>query len=124
MADLPGDASRLIQRANGYVATVKAGEVTFVQGEDTGARPGRLLAAPGDRPHRCCRRVLGTLYERDWARIGSFFGPDSIYYDVPTGPATAARGPATSRPGSGSASSPSPGTSTDRARSRRGRADW
>jgi len=34
-----------------------------------------------------------ALYDRDWPRIRSFFGPDSIYYDVPTGPSTAAKGP-------------------------------
>ena len=34
-----------------------------------------------------------ALYARDWTRIRSFFGPDSIYYDVPTGPTTAAKGP-------------------------------
>ena len=41
--DLPGGASRLIQRAEGYVATICAGEVTLVEGEDTGARPGALI---------------------------------------------------------------------------------
>ncbi|HZN15925.1 MAG TPA: amidohydrolase family protein, partial [Acidimicrobiales bacterium] len=41
--DLPGDARRFVQRAEGYVATVKGGAVTFENGEDTGARPGRLL---------------------------------------------------------------------------------
>jgi N-acyl-D-aspartate/D-glutamate deacylase len=41
--DLPGGASRLIQRAEGYAATVKSGLVTFEAGEDTGARPGTLL---------------------------------------------------------------------------------
>jgi len=41
--DLPGGASRFVQRADGYVATVKAGEVTFAGGEHTGAVPGRLL---------------------------------------------------------------------------------
>ncbi|HEV2368797.1 MAG TPA: D-aminoacylase, partial [Acidimicrobiales bacterium] len=41
--DLPGGARRLIQRAHGYVATVVSGEVTFSEGEDTGARPGRLV---------------------------------------------------------------------------------
>jgi N-acyl-D-amino-acid deacylase len=41
--DLPGGARRLIQRADGYVATMAAGEVTFNHGEDTGARPGRLV---------------------------------------------------------------------------------
>ncbi|MCC7076902.1 MAG: nuclear transport factor 2 family protein [Acidimicrobiia bacterium] len=34
-----------------------------------------------------------ALYARDWPRLRSFFGPESIYYDVPTGPATAGRGP-------------------------------
>jgi N-acyl-D-amino-acid deacylase len=41
--DLPGGARRLIQRADGYVATVVAGQVTVEKGEDTGARPGRLI---------------------------------------------------------------------------------
>jgi limonene-1,2-epoxide hydrolase len=34
-----------------------------------------------------------ALYARDWDRVRSFFAEDSIYYDVPTGPAAAARGP-------------------------------
>ena len=29
--------------ADGYVATIKGGEITFDGGEDTGARPGRLV---------------------------------------------------------------------------------
>jgi N-acyl-D-aspartate/D-glutamate deacylase len=41
--DLPGGARRLVQRAEGYVATVVSGEVTFRDGEETGARPGRLV---------------------------------------------------------------------------------
>jgi N-acyl-D-aspartate/D-glutamate deacylase len=41
--DLPGDASRLIQRADGYITTVKSGVPTFVGGGGTGARPGSLL---------------------------------------------------------------------------------
>ena len=41
--DLPGDAKRFIQRADGYKATVKSGEVTLIDGEDQGERPGRLL---------------------------------------------------------------------------------
>ncbi|HEY2302969.1 MAG TPA: amidohydrolase family protein [Acidimicrobiales bacterium] len=41
--DLPGGARRLIQRADGYVATIVAGQTTFSRGEDTGARPGRLV---------------------------------------------------------------------------------
>ena len=35
-----------------------------------------------------------ALYDRDWPRIRSFFGPESIYYDVPTGPSSAGMGPA------------------------------
>lgn len=43
VADLPAGGSRLLQRAVGYVATIKSGIVTFRNGEDTGARPGGLL---------------------------------------------------------------------------------
>jgi N-acyl-D-amino-acid deacylase len=43
VADLPGGASRLLQTADGYVATLKSGEVTFEDGEHTGALPGVLL---------------------------------------------------------------------------------
>jgi len=41
--DLPTGAPRLLQGADGYVATVVAGEITFRNGVDTGARPGGLL---------------------------------------------------------------------------------
>ena len=41
--DLPAGGRRLIQRARGYRATVCAGEVSFEDGEPTGARPGRLV---------------------------------------------------------------------------------
>jgi N-acyl-D-aspartate/D-glutamate deacylase len=41
--DLPAGGRRLIQRVRGYRATVCAGEVTFEDGEPTGARPGRLV---------------------------------------------------------------------------------
>ncbi len=41
--DLPGGARRLIQRADGYIATVNAGQVTVKEGEDVGARPGALV---------------------------------------------------------------------------------
>ena len=46
--DLPGDARRFIQEADGYVATVVGGQVVLVEGEDTGARPGALIR--GARP--------------------------------------------------------------------------
>jgi N-acyl-D-aspartate/D-glutamate deacylase len=41
--DLPTGASRIVQRADGYVATVVSGEVIARDGEDTRARPGRLI---------------------------------------------------------------------------------
>ena len=41
--DLPAGGRRLIQRADGYVATIVAGQVTYRGGEPTGALPGRLL---------------------------------------------------------------------------------
>ena len=41
--DLPAGGRRLIQRASGYVATIVAGQVTYRDGEPTGALPGRLL---------------------------------------------------------------------------------
>jgi N-acyl-D-amino-acid deacylase len=44
--DLPGGAKRLIQRAEGYVATILSGEVTFREGEETGARPGIVIRGP------------------------------------------------------------------------------
>ncbi len=41
--DLPAGGRRLLQRAEGYTATVVAGQQTRSHGEDTGARPGRLV---------------------------------------------------------------------------------
>jgi N-acyl-D-aspartate/D-glutamate deacylase len=41
--DLPADAGRLVQRADGYVATFVSGVQTFAAGDDTGARPGTLV---------------------------------------------------------------------------------
>jgi limonene-1,2-epoxide hydrolase len=40
------------------------------------------------------RRFWEALYARDWAAVGSFFGPTSVYWDVPVGPTAAAKGPA------------------------------
>jgi len=45
-------------------------------------------------PRDTAAAFWAALYERDWPRIRSFFGPESIYYDVPTGPSTAGVGPA------------------------------
>ncbi len=41
--DLPAGGRRLVQTAEGYVATIVAGEVTRRDGAFTGARPGRLV---------------------------------------------------------------------------------
>ena len=41
--DLPAGGRRLIQRVEGYRYTVKSGEVTFDNGEHTGALPGSLV---------------------------------------------------------------------------------
>ncbi len=41
--DLPAGGSRIVQGAEGYVATIKSGVVTFEDGVETGARPGRLV---------------------------------------------------------------------------------
>lgn len=48
--DLPAGASRLVQRAEGYVATIVSGEVIAREGRDTGARPGRLVRGPQSTP--------------------------------------------------------------------------
>jgi N-acyl-D-amino-acid deacylase len=44
--DLPADGRRLIQKAEGYRATVVSGVVTFENGEATGAMPGKLVRGP------------------------------------------------------------------------------
>ncbi|WP_428027765.1 N-acyl-D-amino-acid deacylase family protein [Altererythrobacter sp.] len=44
--DLPAGGKRLLQKAEGYVATIKAGTVTFRNGEWTGATPGVLVRGP------------------------------------------------------------------------------
>ena len=41
--NLPGGGRRLEQKAEGYVATIVSGEVTYRDGNFTGARPGRLV---------------------------------------------------------------------------------
>ncbi len=44
--DLPGGGKRLLQLANGYLATLVAGEVVVERDTLTGARPGKLVRAP------------------------------------------------------------------------------
>ena len=41
--DLPTGAPRLLQEADGYLATIVSGQVTWQEGEATGQRPGVLL---------------------------------------------------------------------------------
>ncbi len=41
--DLPAGGRRLVQKARGYVATIVAGQITYRDGEPTGALPGRLV---------------------------------------------------------------------------------
>ncbi len=41
--DLPTGARRLMQDAEGYVATLKSGQVIYREGQPTGALPGRLI---------------------------------------------------------------------------------
>jgi len=44
--DLPAGGRRLLQKADGYVATIKAGSVTFREGKMTGALPGVVVRGP------------------------------------------------------------------------------
>ncbi len=46
VVDLPAGGRRLMQRARGYVATAKAGQITYRDGVATGALPGGLVRGP------------------------------------------------------------------------------
>jgi N-acyl-D-aspartate/D-glutamate deacylase len=48
--DLPAGGKRLLQKAVGYVMTIKNGEVTFRNGTMTGALPGTLVRGPQGGP--------------------------------------------------------------------------
>ena len=48
--DLPAGGKRLVQKADGYVATIAAGQVTYEHGEATDALPGRLVRGPQAAP--------------------------------------------------------------------------
>ena len=52
--DLPTGARRLMQKATGYVATIKSGQVIYREGEPTDALPGKLIRGrqPAPAPHR------------------------------------------------------------------------
>ncbi len=44
--DLPAGGKRLLQKADGYVATIKSGQVTFREGVMQGATPGIVIRGP------------------------------------------------------------------------------
>ena len=48
--DLPAGGKRLLQKADGYVATVKSGEVTFRDGVMQGPTPGGVIRGPQPAP--------------------------------------------------------------------------
>jgi N-acyl-D-aspartate/D-glutamate deacylase len=48
--DLPAGGRRLVQSADGYVATIAAGQVTYESGQPTDALPGQLIRGPQPRP--------------------------------------------------------------------------
>ena len=49
--DLPGGARRLVQKADGFAATVVNGAVTLRNGEPTGAHPGQLIRSGAAAAH-------------------------------------------------------------------------
>jgi N-acyl-D-aspartate/D-glutamate deacylase len=49
-ADLPAGGKRLLQKADGYVATIKSGVVTFADGQMQGPTPGGLIRGPQAAP--------------------------------------------------------------------------
>jgi N-acyl-D-aspartate/D-glutamate deacylase len=48
--DLPAGGRRLVQAADGYVATIVAGIVAYRDGDPTGALPGRLIRGARSAP--------------------------------------------------------------------------
>jgi N-acyl-D-amino-acid deacylase len=50
--DFPAGGRRLLQAAEGYVATIKRGQVTFRDGEHVGAFPGKVIRGPQPAPAR------------------------------------------------------------------------
>ncbi len=49
--DLPAGGKRLVQKAQGYRMTINSGEVTYENGEATGAMPGRLIRGAKAAPN-------------------------------------------------------------------------
>ncbi len=48
--DLPADGRRFIQRVDGYRYTIMSGEVSYENGEHTGAMPGKVIRGPQAAP--------------------------------------------------------------------------
>ncbi|NBU84657.1 MAG: D-aminoacylase [Sphingomonadaceae bacterium] len=48
--DLPANGKRLLQKADGYVATIKSGQITFREGVMQGPTPGIVLRGPQASP--------------------------------------------------------------------------
>jgi N-acyl-D-aspartate/D-glutamate deacylase len=44
--DLPAGGKRLLQEVYGYEATIVSGQVTYREGQATGALPGKLVRGP------------------------------------------------------------------------------
>jgi len=53
--DLPAGGKRLLQRADGYLATIVGGQVTYRDGTATGALPGRLVRGAQADPSTAAR---------------------------------------------------------------------
>ncbi len=58
--DLPAGGKRLLQKAEGYRATIKSGVVTFVNGECQGNFPGGVIRGPQPAPAIANRRAVAT----------------------------------------------------------------
>jgi N-acyl-D-aspartate/D-glutamate deacylase len=48
--DLPAGGRRLVQRADGYAATIVSGQVVYREGQPTSALPGKLIRGPQATP--------------------------------------------------------------------------
>jgi len=59
--DLPGRGRRLIQRTEGYLATLVSGQVVTREGQTTGSLPGRLVRGAQVAPAGPARRQLQEL---------------------------------------------------------------
>lgn len=58
--DLPSGGRRITQSADGYVATIVNGIVTYRDGTPTGMLPGRLVRGAGYSPHRSGLKQAGS----------------------------------------------------------------